>query len=150
MTGRIIKTKRGELMKYRILSLDGGGIRGVFTARLIERLQVMYPNLLSGVDLIAGTSTGGILALGLASGFSAQAMKQLYINNAATIFDDSWLDNLRDLGGLSGAQYSCDGLAKITQQTFGTATLGSLAKRVLIPTFDLDKSVGPTQFQRKT
>jgi patatin-like phospholipase/acyl hydrolase len=52
---------------YHILSLDGGGILGLLTAKLLERLEMAYPGFLSKVDLIAGTSTGGILALGLAA-----------------------------------------------------------------------------------
>lgn len=46
-------------MAYRILSLDGGGIRGTLTIRLIERLSEKFPAFLESVDLIAGTSTGG-------------------------------------------------------------------------------------------
>jgi patatin-like phospholipase/acyl hydrolase len=50
---------------YRILSLDGGGIRGAFTARLIERLcDEVGSAWYEKADLVAGTSTGGIIALG--------------------------------------------------------------------------------------
>ena len=53
-------------MAYRILSLDGGGIRGIITILLMERLLERQPDWLERVDLFAGTSTGGILSLGLA------------------------------------------------------------------------------------
>ena len=49
---------------YRILSCDGGGIRGVITAKL---LQALDPSVIKNIDLFAGTSTGSIIALGLAS-----------------------------------------------------------------------------------
>ena len=48
--------------------MDGGGIRGLITAILLERLEQARPGFLSMIDLFAGTSTGGLLALGLASG----------------------------------------------------------------------------------
>ncbi|MGH7207978.1 MAG: patatin-like phospholipase family protein, partial [Nitrospiraceae bacterium] len=53
--------------RYRILSIDGGGIRGVFAAVLLDRLAVACPSFLEHVDLVAGTSTGAIIALGLAN-----------------------------------------------------------------------------------
>lgn len=52
-------------MAYRILSIDGGGFRGLFTARLLERLEWEVPGFLERFDLVAGTSTGAILALGV-------------------------------------------------------------------------------------
>jgi hypothetical protein len=64
---------------YRILSLDGGGIRGVFPAAFLARLQehLEHP-IASYFDLIAGTSTGGIIAIGLGLGVSAGDMFNLY------------------------------------------------------------------------
>ncbi len=58
------------MAKYRVLSLDGGGIRGIITVLLMQRLS-KEPKLagwLKNVRLVAGTSTGGLLALGLAKG----------------------------------------------------------------------------------
>ncbi|MCX6016221.1 MAG: patatin-like phospholipase family protein, partial [Chloroflexales bacterium] len=53
---------------YRILSFDGGGILGVLTLVIIERIMQDFPDFLAHVDLFAGTSTGGIIALALAKG----------------------------------------------------------------------------------
>lgn len=123
---------------YRILSLDGGGIRGVLTAILLERLEETVPGWLGKADLLAGTSTGGILALGLAHGVPLADLRQLYLQKARAIFDDSWLDNVRDLGRLIGAHYSNRNLARELQRIFGDARLADLKRRVLIPAFDLD------------
>ena len=60
------RTHRGRT--YNILSLDGGGVRGIFTACVLARLNQEHPGFLSCFDLIAGTSTGSILALCLARG----------------------------------------------------------------------------------
>jgi hypothetical protein len=51
---------------YRILSFDGGGIRGLVTLALLKRLEMQIPNLINVADLLAGTSTGAIIALGRA------------------------------------------------------------------------------------
>lgn len=123
---------------YRILSLDGGGIRGVMTAIVLERLEQAVPGWLERADLLAGTSTGGILALGLAFGLTPTDLRKLYELEGKKIFDDSWLDNVRDVGRLIGAEYDNRALARRLQQVFGNARLADLKKRVLIPSFDLD------------
>src|SRR5712692_3209774 len=71
------KRKELNMPPYHILSLDGGGIRGLLTAILLERLEAAVPGFLSKIDLYAGTSTGGILALGLAYGVTPTAARDL-------------------------------------------------------------------------
>ena len=88
MKGRVGSSET-ESMVYRVLSLDGGGIRGLITIIFMERLLERYPNWLEDVDLFAGTSTGGILSLGLASGLTPAELKQMYLKHDAEIFADS-------------------------------------------------------------
>jgi len=126
------------LSPYRILSIDGGGIKGLFAATVLDRLLQDYPSLIVNVDLIAGTSTGGIIALGLADGKNPAEIAALYRDRAAKIFDDSFWDDLIDLGKATGADYSNKGLRRELVKQFGDRKLGQLEKRVLIPTFDLD------------
>ena len=123
---------------YRILSVDGGGIKGLFSATLLDRLLQAYPSLIENVDLIAGTSSGGIVALALADGQTPAQIAALYRDSADKIFDDSFWDDLIDLGKAIGADYSNKGLKRELSKQFGDRTLGQLGKRVLIPTFDLD------------
>jgi patatin-like phospholipase/acyl hydrolase len=123
---------------YRILSLDGGGIRGVLTADILVRLQEQVPGLIDNADLIAGTSTGGILALALAFGKSPTELRDLYFNRCKDIFDDSFLDNVFDLGRLTGAQYGNRKLRNMVRSVVGDAQLKDLKKKVLISSFDLD------------
>jgi uncharacterized protein len=70
---------------YRILSLDGGGIRGLLTALIVRQLHVDL-GILDRVDLFAGTSTGGILALSLAGGLDINEIVNLYQTRAARVF----------------------------------------------------------------
>lgn len=125
-------------MAYRILAIDGGGIRGILPAIVLERLAADDPARLARVDLIAGTSTGGIMALGLAAGMSPTQLRELYEVRGAVIFDDSWLDNLLDLGKMIGAAYDNNHLRRELKKVFGSTRLGDLNHHVLIPSFDLD------------
>lgn len=123
---------------YRILSLDGGGIRGLLTTVLLERLQEAAPGWLDRVDLLAGTSTGGILALGLAYGLSPRTLRNLYYEKGPQIFADTVLDDIADVGRLLGAEYSPEPLERILRQVIGDTRLGELPRKVLISAFDLD------------
>lgn len=129
---------------YRILSFDGGGIRGLVTLAILKRLEAQVPTLVRNTDLFAGTSTGGIIALGLAAGKPVDELVSLYRDNGKKIFDDSWWDDLRDIGGLSGADYDQKNLEKILKRAFNETRLRDLQKRVLIPSFDLDNQAKDT------
>ena len=65
---------------YRILACDGGGIFGVITAKLLQSLD---RSVLDNIDLFPGTSTGSIIALGLASGVSIDTIFELYSSEQA-------------------------------------------------------------------
>jgi patatin-like phospholipase/acyl hydrolase len=97
---------------YRILSLDGGGIRGLLSVLLRDRIEKAIPGWLDKADLLAGTSTGGIIALGIAHGVPLADMRALHQQKGRDIFDDSWLDNLKDLGNVAGAQYGNKALTR--------------------------------------
>jgi uncharacterized protein len=79
---------------HRVLSLDGGGIRGLITLQVLATLEAELrqrtgtPNLLLGdwFDLIGGTSTGAILAAGLSRGMSVAELQNFYVNSASEMF----------------------------------------------------------------
>ncbi len=139
-------------MSYFILSLDGGGIRGVLTAKLIERLEASCP-FLDRVELMAGTSTGGILALGLSRGLDPSTLVELYRGDAARIFGHR--DALDAMVGSADELFRADydnekGLRQALMAHFGTSRLKELQKKVLIPTFDLSGMLpGASQEQWK-
>jgi patatin-like phospholipase/acyl hydrolase len=128
------------MAKYRVVSIDGGGIRGIITTVLLQRIVATpgLENFLDSIDLIAGTSTGGLLALGIAQQLDLSKIRDVYVEKGSKIFDDSWLDDLVDLGKLRGADYDIKPLRRELKRLFGDATLGQLRKRVLISAFDLD------------
>ena len=123
---------------YHILAIDGGGIRGLLSAILLERLEAAVPGFLSKIDLFAGTSTGGILALGLAAGVTPTQARALYEEKGPEVFAENLFDNVRDLGHAIGAQYGNSNLKRVLGEYFGDKTLGDLTRKVLISSFDLD------------
>jgi patatin-like phospholipase/acyl hydrolase len=128
------------MAKYRILSLDGGGIRGLITVILLQRLGT-EPGLkgwLDQVDLVAGTSTGGLLAMAIAKGLDLQTIRTLYENKGGEIFDDSWLYDVVDLGTVIGAEYDNKSLGREIRNVLKDTTLGELKHSVLVTSFDLD------------
>ena len=76
-------------LPFRILSLDGGGIKGIFPAAVLaflEQEHLQGGSIGDYFDLIAGTSTGGILALGLGAGLSATEMLEMYLEEGHRVF----------------------------------------------------------------
>jgi uncharacterized protein len=112
----------------RILTLDGGGVRGVLTlsvlARIEQVLRVRHENeqlvLADYFDLIAGTSTGAIIAAALAKGMRVVDVQELYRSLASKIFQRTWLRQ-----GVLRAKYDAAALSSILKDVFGEETLGS-------------------------
>ena len=145
---------------FRILSLDGGGTRGVIPATLLDCIYQstgQHPTDL--FDLFAGTSTGGIIGIGLAYGLEPEQLVDLYLNQSDKVFHDTRLDDLRDgFGKNFGADYSKKPLQKILTSLFEEATLGDVNERLrqkgedkclMVCTFHLnpDKDGQPVNFR---
>ena len=126
--------------KYRILSIDGGGIKAVIPAIILDRITRELGDWTDKVDLIAGTSVGGLIALAIASGQSSKDIREFLETKGEFIFADSLLDDIRDLSQLLGAQYDNKYLERSIVRMVGgyDITLGDLEKTVLIPSFTLD------------
>lgn len=123
---------------YNILSLDGGGIRGLLSCKLLERLDRLYPGYLEKVSLFAGTSTGGILALGLAAGLAPSQIAEIYQQDGGKIFSKTIWDKIGDIDRFYYPDYGNKALAEALQNKFGDMRLGDLKKKVLISSFRLD------------
>lgn len=124
--------------KYPILSFDGGGIRGVLTARLLERIVAKRSDFLSQVKLFAGTSTGSILAMGLAKGLSPSELVSLYKERGKDIFHQSVPHQFLTLGSLIGAKYTTQERLDGLRPYFDGTTLSQLPRTVLVVAFQLD------------
>ncbi|MGE5558795.1 MAG: patatin-like phospholipase family protein [Bacillota bacterium] len=125
--------------KYKILCFDGGGIRGILAAKLLDMLSKAVPGMLKNVRLYAGTSTGSIIALALAYGAKPEIVVRLYVDNGPDIFtpfDVPFYEKF--VRGINKPKYNNIKLRKILEKNFaGSPVLGSLRGRVLVNAFKL-------------
>jgi patatin-like phospholipase/acyl hydrolase len=128
-----------------ILALDGGGIRGLIPARVLEALEDRTGMPACRLfDLVAGTSTGGIIALALTmpradgSGprYSASDLVTLYRTRGPEIFRRSVWHSIVSLRGVAGPKYSERPIEAVLQEYFGTARLGDALTSVLVTSYD--------------
>ncbi|WP_339734239.1 patatin-like phospholipase family protein [uncultured Gimesia sp.] len=129
---------------YRILSLDGGGIRGLITAIWLKRLQAKLDKpLYKYFDLIAGTSAGALTVSGISKGISIDKIIELYLKRGKEIFPSTasrlWSRATRLFSdGVSAPKYDGEGLEKVLKDTFKTTIFGSLKiKPTLITAYDV-------------
>lgn len=119
-------------MAYRILSCDGGGIRGLMTALWLSRLEKQLGGpLREYFDLISGTSTGSILGCGIAMGMPAEEILQIYLDRGTEVFPPFrsrfWERLQRTLSdGLSAPRYDGKGLEHVLRDAFGKTKFGEL------------------------
>ena len=119
----------------RILAIDGGGIKGVFPASFLATVEESIGDRIGNYfDLIAGTSTGGIIALGL--GLSAKDVLHFYENSGPAIFGGSRL--LKTIRWAGVSKYSDQPLRKALESIFESRRLGESAKRLVIPSVNLE------------
>ncbi len=130
----------------RILSIDGGGIRGIFPAAVLTGLEERClggSSITEYFDLIAGTSTGGIIAIGLAAGLKASELRDLYIERGCEIFppprsgflgvvETKWRNSLKYFR----YRYSRKALVRILDGVLGERKFGDSRSRLCIPSFD--------------
>lgn len=151
---------------FAILSIDGGGIRGIIPASVLAAFEKYLETPVSQLfDLIVGTSTGGIISLaltyskdGTSPAFTAQQVLDLYTNqdNDAQIFDPTlpWIHPLSPRGtpppienALLNAKYKASGIQGFLQAQFGSATLGQAIAPVACVSYRMDGTPQPWFFR---
>lgn len=140
---------------YRILSIDGGGLRGVIPLAILERLDAAVDDWRSRINMYAGTSTGGLIALGLAKGMSPQDLLNIYLAKGPLIFERSLWHEVKDIGQVTGPKYDSTNRLAVCKEMFGTVRLGDLRSKdgnsghVVITSFDLDDKIDPDSTTRR-
>ncbi len=125
-----------EPRRFQILSLDGGGIRGVFTAAVLAAIEDdLESPVTNHFDLIAGTSTGGIIAIALGLGLRPREILNFYLDSGPRIFNREhgwalvrqWFKRKYDGVGLQ------DALTKV----FGQRLFGESSVRLVVPAYNI-------------
>jgi patatin-like phospholipase/acyl hydrolase len=131
----------------RVLAIDGGGIRGVIPSTVLAEIESRTESRIADLfDLIAGTSTGGILALGLVKPsdrdpatphYHASDLAGLYENEGGRIFARSRWHSVLAVDNLLGGKYDAAGLEAVLEQYFGDARLGDAIAETLVTSYEL-------------
>ncbi len=131
-----------------VLSIDGGGIRGIIPAMMLHHLETATGHQTADLfDLMVGTSTGGILALGLAqqdpqkpgkSRYSARDLAELYANRGSQIFGKNLWRQFRSALGIFDESYSASPLETALSDYFDTSVLGDCRCPTIVTAYDLE------------
>jgi uncharacterized protein len=125
------------MAKFRILSIDGGGLKGVFPASFLATVEGCLPEPIHRYfDLIAGTSTGGIIALGLGFGLRASELVSFYTERGSKIFPATKRGVFRRGHDLLAPRYNPAELRLALEEVFGETKLGELHSRLIIPSLN--------------
>ena len=136
-----------------ILSLDGGGVRGLMVAAFLRHLEREVGQPLAGcVDLIAGTSSGAVLTGGLAFGQGGQPLlgtsrlPEFFYSDGPKIFRAPRLGVFKTWRWLSGPLYSTDKLNQALKRQLGQSMLSEIANDILLTSYDMRRGE-PVLFQ---
>ncbi len=124
--------------RFQILSIDGGGAKGLFAAHILEQLDANLNRSISeSFDLIVGTSAGGILALALGAGISPGEILEHFSSLLSDVFPDSWFNWGSRLQHLFMNRYRQDALKEALAKVFEARTLTESRTPLVIPSWDL-------------
>jgi uncharacterized protein len=125
----------------KVLAIDGGGIRGLIPALVLAEIEQRTSRRVAElVDMIAGTSTGGILAcaLGKPDPLPAAEIASLYVEEGPRIFDRSLLKRITSLGGYLDERYSAGGLVEALERYLGDTPMSAATLPLLLTAYDTE------------
>jgi uncharacterized protein len=137
--------------KFRILSIDGGGIRGIIPATVMAEIEHRTGKRIAELfDLVAGTSTGGLLALGAAKSlrdplldtlsvhYTANDMVALYEMEGPRIFYRAPWRVVSSVGGLLDEKYPAENIEGVLSEYFGDTLLSESMTDVIVPAYEIE------------
>ena len=129
----------------KIISVDGGGIRGIVPTYILHKIEEeMQEQLTDVVDLVAGTSTGSIVAGAISKGMPMGRLLEFYLNDGSDIFASTIKYKLKTLFGLFGSKYDIRPLEEKIKGVFGEMTMKDLHNDFLCTAYNMTK--GKPQF----
>ncbi|MCY3624882.1 MAG: CBASS cGAMP-activated phospholipase [Candidatus Dadabacteria bacterium] len=139
-----VKKENTGIAKKRILCIDGGGVLGTFPAAFLAELEKHLDHPIGKYfDLIAGSSTGGIIALGLSMGVSASQLLNFYENRSYEVFGKNngpflnfLLRKIRAVKWCFLRKYNSEPLRAVLHDVLGEKRIGEAKTRLLIPAWN--------------
>ena len=130
----------------KVLSIDGGGIRGIIPALILEEIENRTHKPISTLfNLITGTSTGGIISLALVKPskngspeYKAGDIVKLYENEGSKIFSRDLWHTVTSIDNLLEEKYTNSGIANVLSHYFGDTLLSSSLTEVIIPSYEIE------------
>jgi patatin-like phospholipase/acyl hydrolase len=144
---------------FRILSVDGGGIRGLISALTIDEIETRLSRktgrevrMADYFHLFAGTSTGGLIALALTApkGVSAKELADFYTVDGAKIFSRTLARKLGTLWGFSGPKYSPQPLREAIERRLGDSKVSEATRDLLVTSYDMNRPRPPRPTSPRT
>jgi predicted acylesterase/phospholipase RssA len=126
----------------KVLSIDGGGIRGLIPARVLAEIERRCGRRAGELfDLVAGTSTGAVIACGLTrpDPLPAEQIANIYVDEGPQIFDRSLLKRITSVDGYLDERYDSEGLVTSLRRHLGTARLADARPAILLTAYDLER-----------
>ena len=126
----------------KVIAIDGGGIRGLIPALVLAEIESRTGRRIADMaGLIAGTSTGGILAcaLGKPDPMPASEIAQLYVEEGPKIFDRSLLKKITSLGGYIDERYESKGLVQALERYLGDTPMDAATVPLLLTAYDTER-----------
>jgi patatin-like phospholipase/acyl hydrolase len=125
----------GGMERFQILSLDGGGIKGLFSAAILAFFEEdLGVRISDHFDLVVGTSTGGIIALALGMGMSPREIVRFYVDKGPAIFPKVKFPRIKHF---LKRKYDSANLEKVLIECFGDKRLADSKKRLVIPSYNI-------------
>jgi predicted acylesterase/phospholipase RssA len=130
----------------KLLSIDGGGIRGIIPATILAEIEQRTNRPAASLfDLMAGTSTGGIISLALSRDggggvpkYRGQDLVDMYVNRGMEIFSRSFWQGVSSVAGLTEEKYSQCPLEEILKEYFDDVPLGQALTKVLVSSYEIE------------
>lgn len=132
----------------KVLSIDGGGIRGIIPAIMLTEIEYRtHKPIYQLFDLMVGTSTGGILTLGLnkpdpqnptQAQYTAETLSELYLKKGKQIFPTDFMDRL-GISNILNEKYSATGIESLLESYFGDVWLSQSLKTVIVTSYEIHK-----------
>lgn len=127
---------------FQILSLDGGGIKGLFSAAILAHVEEdLQCRITDHFDLIIGTSTGSIIAVGLGLGLRPRDIVNFYLKHGPEIFPTSgFSQKFAGFRHLFRRKFDNKALEQALRECFGERLLGESTTRLVVPSFDVGRN----------